>query len=53
MLTSAGQAQINSAFGNFVVNGGGGVNTLGLRGLDPSRTLILINGRRIGRQIRA
>jgi outer membrane receptor protein involved in Fe transport len=44
---TTGTAEINSAFGNFVVNGGGGVNTLGLRGLDPSRTLILLNGRRV------
>jgi outer membrane receptor protein involved in Fe transport len=44
---TTGTAEINSAFGNFVVNGGGGVNTLGLRGLDPSRTLILLNGRRL------
>jgi iron complex outermembrane receptor protein len=44
---TTGTAQINNAFGNFVVNGGGGVNTLGLRGLGPSRTLVLLNGRRI------
>lgn len=42
-----GSAQINNLFGGFVVNGGGGVNTLGLRGFGPTSTLILLNGRRL------
>ena len=42
-----GNAQINNAFGGFVTNGGPGANTLGLRGLGATRTLILLNGRRI------
>lgn len=42
-----GSAQINNYFGGFVTDGGTGANTLGLRGLGPARTLILLNGRRI------
>ena len=42
-----GSAQINNYYGGFVTNGGTGVNTLGLRGLGPARTLVLLNGRRI------
>lgn len=45
-LTS-GTAQINNAFGGYVVDGGPGVNTLSLRGLGATRTLVLINGRRV------
>lgn len=44
---TGGSEQINNAFGGYVVNGGGGVNTIGLRGLGPGRTLVLINGRRV------
>ena len=44
---TGGSAQINNAFGGFVTNGGPGANTVGLRGLGPGRTLILINGRRV------
>jgi iron complex outermembrane receptor protein len=44
---TAGGAQINNAFGGFVTNGGPGANTLGLRGLGATRTLILLNGRRL------
>src|SRR4249919_2379096 len=44
---TGGTAQINDAFGGFVVDGGPGVNTLSLRGLGASRTLILLNGRRV------
>ena len=43
----AAPAQINDTFGGLVVEGGPGVNTLSLRGLGPTRTLILLNGRRI------
>ncbi|MDB5443823.1 MAG: TonB-dependent receptor, partial [Phenylobacterium sp.] len=44
---TTGAAQINNAFGGFVTNGGPGANTLSLRGLGASRTLVLINGRRV------
>lgn len=44
---TGGSEQINNAFGGYVVDGGPGVNTLGLRGLGPTRTLILLNGRRM------
>ena len=42
----ASGAQIDNTFGGFVVSGGPGVNSFGLRSLDPGRTLILVNGRR-------
>jgi iron complex outermembrane receptor protein len=44
---SAGSTQINNQFTGFVVNGGGGVNTVSLRGLGDQRTLVLLNGRRL------
>ena len=44
---TAGAAQINNAFGGFVTNGGPGANTLSLRGLGATRTLVLLNGRRV------
>jgi outer membrane receptor protein involved in Fe transport len=44
---TGGTAQINDTFGGFVVEGGPGVNTLSLRGLGATRTLILLNGRRV------
>ena len=40
--------QINNNFTGFVVTGGPGVNTLSLRGLGAQRTLILIDGQRMG-----
>ena len=42
----ASGTQIDNSFSGFVVSGGPGVNTFGLRSLDPGRTLILVNGRR-------
>ncbi|NJC06387.1 outer membrane receptor protein involved in Fe transport [Sphingomonas kaistensis] len=42
-----GASQITNAYGGFVTDGGTGANTLGLRGLGPARTLILLNGRRL------
>ncbi len=42
-----GSGQINNYYGGYVTDGGTGANTLGLRGLGPARTLILLNGRRI------
>jgi iron complex outermembrane receptor protein len=44
---TGGTDQINDTYGGFVVNGGPGVNTISLRGLGASRTLVLMNGRRI------
>jgi iron complex outermembrane recepter protein len=44
---TGGTGQITDTFGGLVVEGGGGVNTIGLRGLGPTRTLVLLNGRRI------
>jgi len=44
---TGGQGQINNAFGGYVTDGGPGANTVGLRGFSPTRTLILLNGRRM------
>ena len=44
---TGGTDQINNAYGGYVVNGGPGVNTLSLRGLGATRTLLLLNGRRV------
>jgi len=44
---TAGARQIDNTFGGYVVNGGPGVNTLSLRGLGATRSLVLLNGRRI------
>jgi iron complex outermembrane receptor protein len=44
---AAGYAQVNNQLSGFVVNGGPGVDTIGLRGLTPDRTLVLLNGRRL------
>lgn len=44
---TGGAAQINNAYGGYVTDGGPGANTISLRGLGASRTLVLINGRRI------
>ncbi len=45
---AAGSTQINNQFSGFVIEGGTGVQTVGLRGLGPQRTLVLLNGRRPG-----
>ncbi|MFM5953216.1 MAG: TonB-dependent receptor plug domain-containing protein [Novosphingobium sp.] len=42
-----GQSQINNSFGGFVTAGGPGANTISLRGLGATRTLVLLNGRRV------
>jgi len=42
----ASGVQVDNSFSGFVVSGGPGVNSFGLRSLDPGRTLILVNGRR-------
>ena len=39
--------QIDSTFGGFVLDNGPGSSTIGLRGLDSQRTLVLLNGRRL------
>jgi iron complex outermembrane receptor protein len=44
---SNGTAQINNTYGGFVTAGGPGANTLSLRGFGASRSLILLNGRRL------
>lgn len=44
---TGGTSQINNLYGGFVVDGGPGVNTVSLRGLGTSRTLVLLNGRRV------
>ncbi len=44
---TGGQGQINNAYGGFVTDGGPGANTLGLRGFSPTRSLVLLNGRRL------
>ena len=44
---TGGQSQINNAYGGYVTDGGPGANTLGLRGFAPTRSLILLNGRRM------
>src|SRR3546814_15228836 len=45
--TTLFRSQINNFDGGFVTDGGTGANTLGLRNLGPSRTLVLLNGRRL------
>lgn len=44
---TGGSSQINNAYGGYVTEGGPGANTISLRGLGASRTLVLINGRRV------
>ena len=40
--------QINNYFNGPIESGGPGVNTVSLRGLGPDRTLVLLNGQRMG-----
>lgn len=44
---TGGSAQISNIFGGFVTAGGPGANTVSLRGLGTTRTLVLLNGRRV------
>lgn len=44
---TGGSDQINNAYGGYVTDGGPGANTLSLRGLGATRTLLLMNGRRV------
>ena len=46
--TSVSGQQIDSSFSGFTVDGGPGAETLALRGLGPERTLVLMDGKRIG-----
>lgn len=45
---ASGSAQTNDQLTGFITGGGGGVQTLSLRGLGSQRTLTLLNGRRAG-----
>ncbi|NRA29640.1 MAG: TonB-dependent receptor [Parvularculaceae bacterium] len=45
--TAAAGQQIDATFNGFVLDNGPGSQTLNLRGLGASRTLVLINGRRM------
>ncbi|MGA9658114.1 MAG: TonB-dependent receptor, partial [Asticcacaulis sp.] len=42
-----GSGQINNTFTGYVVNGGGGISSISLRGLGSQRTLVMLNGRRL------
>lgn len=44
---TSGTSQINGSFLGFVSEGGPAASTVGLRGLSSSRTLVLLNGRRL------
>ena len=44
---AASDLQIDASFQGFVLDNGPGATTVNLRGLDPSRTLVLVNGRRL------
>lgn len=44
---ASGSSQINNSYTGFITEGGPGVNTIGLRGLGPGRTLVLLNGKRL------
>ncbi len=46
--TSVSGQQVDSSFSGFTVDGGPGAETVALRGLGPERTLVLMDGRRIG-----
>src|SRR6185436_5342127 len=43
-----GSVQFNNTFGNFVIEGGPGINSISLRGLGAQRSLVLLNGQRPG-----
>ena len=44
---TGGASQVNAAFGGYVTDGGPGANTLSLRGMGATRTLVMLNGRRV------
>ena len=45
---ASGSFQTNNQLTGFVTTGGPGANSISLRGLGASRTLVLLNGRRVG-----
>ncbi|MDQ0463467.1 iron complex outermembrane receptor protein [Caulobacter ginsengisoli] len=45
---ASGSFQVNNQLTGFVTDGGPGANTISLRGLGATRTLVLLNGRRVG-----
>jgi len=45
---AANSSQVNNYYTGYVVNGGPGVNTVSLRGLGTDRTLVLLDGERMG-----
>ncbi|WP_155908264.1 TonB-dependent receptor domain-containing protein [Asticcacaulis sp. YBE204] len=45
---AATASQIDNSYTGFLVTGGPGSNTISLRGLGSNRTLVLLNGRRVG-----
>lgn len=46
--TASNAAQINNNYTGYVTTGGPGTNTVSLRGLGANRTLVLLNGHRVG-----
>jgi iron complex outermembrane recepter protein len=44
---AANSGQIDATFTGFITQGGPGVSTVGLRGLGATRTLVLMNGKRL------
>ncbi|WP_413462238.1 TonB-dependent receptor [Brevundimonas phoenicis] len=44
---TGGSSQVTNAYSGLVTDGGPGANTIGLRGMGPSRTLVMLNGRRV------
>jgi iron complex outermembrane recepter protein len=44
---AAGSTQINNFFSGFIVEGGPGIQTVGLNSLGSQRTLVLLNSRRL------
>lgn len=45
---ASGSFQVNNQLTGFVTDGGPGANTISLRGLGATRTLVLLNGKRVG-----
>lgn len=45
---ASGSFQLNNQLTGFVTEGGGNINSVSLRGLGANRTLVLLNGRRVG-----
>ena len=45
---ASGSYQLNNQLTGYVTEGGGSINSVSLRGLGAQRTLVLLNGRRVG-----